>query len=88
MSKANEKRAREMVDALPWHGCKPMCGACRVTLDKALAAALDEAECRALLSLARWAKPNESASSNWSQGYNRALKDVVAECKWRAKGKA
>lgn len=80
MGKANEKRAAEL-----------MRGACIapdaiVTLN--VATALDEAERRALLSLARWAKPNESASSNWSQGYNRALKDVVAECKWRAKGKA
>lgn len=44
-----------------------------------------DAECRALRSLARWAKPNESALSDWSQGYNRALKDVADECKWRAK---
>lgn len=42
----NTTRARQMVDALPWHGCKPMCGACRVALDTALAAHLDAAERR------------------------------------------
>lgn len=42
-------------------------------------------ECRALLSLARWAEPNESALSDWEQGYKCALKDVADECRRRAK---